>query len=1197
MGLRVSVFCNMAETRSQANIYVETGQAVEAYERLLKAQQKVQADIEKLREKETKLTKEVAEQTALYAKLREGGYKKEAAALKANTAEKQKALAETTAKLKQNESAFAANTKQADRLQQKISGVLSPSYRDLTTTVSKLRRELASMSEQDAGFEEKRMQLAQAQAQIQQYSNSITGLKNRFLDMANTAKGVAFGVLVGGLAQNAMGALTGGVRDAFSSRSEFQGKVQNLSAITGASGQDLEFLRAKAIELSTTSSKSASDFVEAMKFIASAKPELLSAKEDLAEVTKQADRLAKASGLDLPDASKRLTDALNQFGAPASQAGKYVDALAAAAKFGAAEVPEITESLVQFGATAKASNIDIYESAAAIELMAEKGIKGAEAGTKLRNVFIAMAAADVLDAKALQALKDADVDINKLKDTSLSLEERFTELGKIGNNTSAIVQVFGKENAVAAQVVLQNIPRYAELNKQVREQGAAAEQAAANTGTLSSAWNKFKNTVTALFLSFDLGPLTRMVQGLQKGVEWFGRLTGAIKSNSQLLSEEAYQLKLTETNVLGLAVGTKQRTQMLDELKQRYPELLKNLDSERAGNDEVRMAIERVNNMLIQKIALASKEEELTEQLNKQGKATAALTESRVQIGKELTTILNQNGNAVNRWNKEQLDGLDVMQQTGALLSGAIKLQGVSSVSLAGLQKAYDAYRNALAANNDEQDKSNKLLEEKARFEQQLKEILGIKDEAAPAATANAAPIDVAAPTGSNDDSAKRYEEAYKAALLASELANQQTLLKLKEHYANGLLTAEIYYDSIRWMELDLLDAKIAVTKSFSGNVKEAEDDRLKFEMERKSKSLDLQIAANNDEQDLFNERSEFEKNRYAEEDKLATNAMMAQMQRIMAVRKAEKAAADARKQELQQAHDDMQMYSGSIIGIMQNAFQIATNLDNQELQNYKYSSDQKKAELKRQLDGKLISERQYNAKVAAIDEQYRAKEREAKKKQFERQKAASIIQAIINTALAVMNALATMPYPASIVMAALAGASGAAQIGVIASQPTPEFKYGGILEGPSHENGGIPIVINGKQYAEAEGGELITSRQFVSNNPELVEPILEAGRYGGKLSDYLPAYAPVPGRVNVGRARETLMMKEGGFLSSIAMAGNATSAPATPQPQGSGTNSNTAVLVDIANTLKRIETKTEIDYYQLARSMEEIREVTELQL
>ncbi len=62
--------------------------------------------------------------------------------------------------------------------------------------------------------------------------------------------------------------------------------------------------------------------------------------------------------------------------------------------------------------------------------------------------------------KALAQLKAAGIDIDILKDKSLPLEQRLQELGKAANNTSALLQIFGEENVVAGQIMLQNIPTF-----------------------------------------------------------------------------------------------------------------------------------------------------------------------------------------------------------------------------------------------------------------------------------------------------------------------------------------------------------------------------------------------------------------------------------------------------------------------------------------------------------------------------------------------------------------------------------------------------------------------------------------------------------------------------------------------------------------------------------------------------------------
>lgn len=85
------------------------------------------------------------------------------------------------------------------------------------------------------------------------------------------------------------------------------------------------------------------------------------------------------------------------------------------------------------------------------------------------------------------------------------------------------------------------------------------------------------------------------------------------------------------------------------------------------------------------------------------------------------------------------------------------------------------------------------------------------------------------------------------------------------------------------------------------------------------------------------------------------------------------------------------------------------------------------------------------------INKQFDSKKRAERRKAFAKEKAAAIIQAVINTALAITAGLSTQPFlPLGIIMAGLATALGAVQIGIIASKPTPEFATGGFTGAPS---------------------------------------------------------------------------------------------------------------------------------------------------
>ena len=120
------------------------------------------------------------------------------------------------------------------------------------------------------------------------------------------------------------------------------------------------------------------------------------------------------------------------------------------------------------------------------------------------------------------------------------------------------------------------------------------------------------------------------------------------------------------------------------------------------------------------------------------------------------------------------------------------------------------------------------------------------------------------------------------------------------------------------------------------------------------------------------------------------------------------------------------------------------------------------------------------------LNKQKEAEEKKLRKEAFEKQKEAQIIQAIINTALAVTSALTTAP-PVGYVLAAISAALGAAQIAVISSQPTPAFASGGIIEGPGS---GTSDSIN----ARVSNGESIINARSTSAFLPILDAINQAG-------------------------------------------------------------------------------------------------------
>jgi hypothetical protein len=210
----------------------------------------------------------------------------------------------------------------------------------------------------------------------------------------------------------------------------------------------------------------------------------------------------------------------------------------------------------------------------------------------------------------------------------------------------------------------------------------------------------------------------------------------------------------------------------------------------------------------------------------------------------------------------------------------------------------------------------------------------------------------------------------------------------------------------------------------------------------------------------------------------------------------------------------EMQFYTqlfGQILTLAQDITELTsiddkaeTEKENRQLENRQKTNDKEKQAYKRMLDGKVITTQAYNAKIKALDDQYAAEAAAAKRKQWERQKKADTIAAVISGAQAVLAALQTKPFfPLGLIMAGVATAKSIKQINSIKNQPAPEFGKGGTMTGPSHNQGGMPVINprTGRKEAEVEGGEVILSRNTVRNNPGLVGALLHSSMYQGGRS------------------------------------------------------------------------------------------------
>ena len=157
-------------------------------------------------------------------------------------------------------------------------------------------------------------------------------------------------------------------------------------------------------------------------------------------------------------------------------------------------------------------------------------------------------------------------------------------------------------------------------------------------------------------------------------------------------------------------------------------------------------------------------------------------------------------------------------------------------------------------------------------------------------------------------------------------------------------------------------------------------------------------------------------------------------------------------------------------------------------------------------IERSTLSEEEKSKKIKAIEKRAAQEKYKIELENFNIGKALQITNAVIGTAQAAIAAYSSavaVPVIGSALapaMAAIAAAFGAVQIGVIAAQqppPPPKLAKGGLLVGPSHAEGGIPVTVDGRSGYEAEGGEIVLTKGVYSD-PHLRQMASEINVAGG---------------------------------------------------------------------------------------------------
>ena len=267
----------------------------------------------------------------------------------------------------------------------------------------------------------------------------------------------AVGNSIAGAGKKMMGVTTviGGVGvAAVKTAADFDSAMSQVAAISGATGKDFDALRNKAREMGAKTKFSATEAAEAMNYMAMAGWKT----EDMLDGIEGVMNLAAASGEDLATTSDIVTDALTAFGLSAKDSGHFADILAAASSNANTNVSMMGETFKYCAPIAGALGFSAEDTAEAIGLMANAGIKSSQAGTALRTIMNNLAGDVKISGKAIGnvtiATTNADGSMRDLSDILSDCRSAFGNLTE-SEKAQAAESLVGK-NAMSGFLALMN---------------------------------------------------------------------------------------------------------------------------------------------------------------------------------------------------------------------------------------------------------------------------------------------------------------------------------------------------------------------------------------------------------------------------------------------------------------------------------------------------------------------------------------------------------------------------------------------------------------------------------------------------------------------------------------------------------------------------------------------------------------------
>ena len=384
-------------------------------------------------------------------------------------------------------------------------------YDALQREIIETEQELRRLQEEAASTSVALSKIDQAGKKMEAFGDSVTSAGQKIMpaSMAVTGLGAA----------------------AVKTATDFDEGMSKVAAISGATGDDLDALRDKAREMGAKTKFSAAEAAAAMEYMAMAGWKT----EDMLGGIEGIMNLAAASGEDLATTSDIVTDALTAFGMSADDSAHFADILAAASSNANTNVAMMGETFKYCAPIAGALGFSAEDTAEAIGLMANAGIKSTQAGTALRTIMNNLSGEVKITGAALGevtiATTNADGSMRDLSDILSDCRGAFSQLSE--SEQAAAAEALVGKNAMSGFLALMNAGE-GDIEK------------------LSSAIDSCSDT----FVKTVDGAIIPMSQALEEGVEWIEEYNGVSEKMAAVMQDNlGGQLTILKSQIQELAIS------------------------------------------------------------------------------------------------------------------------------------------------------------------------------------------------------------------------------------------------------------------------------------------------------------------------------------------------------------------------------------------------------------------------------------------------------------------------------------------------------------------------------------------------------------------------------------------------------------------------------------------------------------------